>query len=131
MAILAKRRTTDGRHPSDRRLKVAAMARSGSSPGGGIVGAVEGRGTRRKAGHEVLAELKADKDLRSIPVVVLTASGISEDVKHSCQVHAACHITKPVDLDQFLGEIKSIEASRRYVVRLPAGDSMGTFALAK
>lgn len=73
----------------------------------------------RKNGHEVLAEITADAGLRTIPVVVLTASGISEDVKRAYNLSANCFITKPVEASQFLSVVKVIEASWICVVRLP------------
>lgn len=63
----------------------------------------------RKDGREILAELKQDPVLRVVPVVVLTSSKAEEDVVKSYQLHANCYITKPVDFDQFLKVIKSIE----------------------
>jgi chemotaxis family two-component system response regulator Rcp1 len=73
----------------------------------------------KKSGREVLAEIKADPDLRRIPVVILTVSKAEEDVLKSYNLHANCYITKPVDLDQFLGVVKSIEDFWLTVVVLP------------
>ena len=53
----------------------------------------------RKNGREVLAELKADPELSSIPVVVLTTSHAEQDIVASYNLHANCYVTKPVDLD--------------------------------
>src|ERR687892_1829962 len=64
----------------------------------------------RKDGREVLAEIKADPDLRRIPVVVLTTSKAEEDIFRSYDLHANCYITKPVDLDQFINVVKTIES---------------------
>ena len=64
----------------------------------------------RKDGREVLAEIKADADLRSIPVVVLTTSEAEEDVLRSYDLHANAYVTKPVDFDQF---IKVVQPDRR------------------
>ena len=67
----------------------------------------------------MLAEIKADPELRRIPVVILTVSKAEEDVLKSYNLHANCYITKPVDLDQFLGVVKSIEDFWLTVVMLP------------
>jgi len=73
----------------------------------------------RKDGREVLAEVKADPDLKRIPVVILTVSQAEQDILKSYNLHANCYITKPVDLDQFLIVVKSIEDFWFTVVRLP------------
>ena len=70
-------------------------------------------------GREVLAEIKEDPDLRRIPVVVLTVSKAEQDIIKSYNLHANCYITKPVDLDQFLEVVKSIENFWLTVVMLP------------
>jgi two-component system, chemotaxis family, response regulator Rcp1 len=76
----------------------------------------------RKDGREVLAEVKADKSLALIPVVVLTTSQAEQDIAKSYQLHANCYITKPVDLDQFMEVIKAVESFWLTVVRLPPGE---------
>jgi CheY-like chemotaxis protein len=73
----------------------------------------------RKDGREVLAEIKKDESLRRIPVVVLTTSKAEEDVLRSYDLHASCYITKPVDLDQFINVVKSIDDFWLSVVKLP------------
>jgi CheY-like chemotaxis protein len=73
----------------------------------------------RKDGREVLAELKADDHLKMIPVVVLTTSRAEEDVLRAYQLHANCYITKPVDFQQFLSVVRSIESFWLFVVTLP------------
>jgi len=73
----------------------------------------------RKDGREVLAEIKADESLRRIPVVVLTTSKAEEDILRTYDLHANCYITKPVDLEQFIDVIKSIDDFWLTVVRLP------------
>jgi CheY-like chemotaxis protein len=73
----------------------------------------------RKDGREVLADIKADDDLKRIPVVVLTTSKAEEDILKTYDLHANCYITKPVDLDQFMGVVKSIESFWFSVVSLP------------
>ncbi|MGO8761250.1 MAG: response regulator [Desulfobaccales bacterium] len=70
-------------------------------------------------GREVLAEIKEDPELRRIPVVILTVSKAEQDILKSYNLHANCYITKPVDLDQFLGVVKSIENFWLTVVMLP------------
>lgn len=73
----------------------------------------------RKDGREVLAEIKEDKNLRPIPVVVLTTSSAEEDIVKAYGLHANCYITKPVDLTKFLSVTKSIEDFWLTVVKLP------------
>ena len=73
----------------------------------------------RKDGREVLAELKADNNLQTIPVVVLTTSRAEQDVLRAYQLHANCYITKPVDFQQFLNVVRSIESFWLFVVTLP------------
>ena len=73
----------------------------------------------RKDGREVLAEIKADEDLRLIPVVVLTTSRAEQDVLRAYQLNANCYITKPVDFEQFLDAVRSIESFWLCVVTLP------------
>ena len=76
----------------------------------------------RKSGREVLAEIKADERLRTIPVVVLTTSADEQDIARAYSQHANCYITKPVDLEQFLRVVHSIEDFWLTLVRLPAGE---------
>jgi two-component system, chemotaxis family, response regulator Rcp1 len=73
----------------------------------------------RKDGREVLADIKSDPDLKTIPVVVLTTSRAEQDVLHSYQLQANCYITKPVDLEQFITVVKSIEDFWLTIVTLP------------
>jgi chemotaxis family two-component system response regulator Rcp1 len=73
----------------------------------------------RKDGREVLAEIKEDPMLRRIPVVVLTTSKAEEDILRTYDLHANCYITKPVDLEQFISGVKSIDDFWLSVVRLP------------
>ena len=70
-------------------------------------------------GREVLAEIKEDPELRRIPVVILTVSKAEQDILKSYNLHANCYITKPVDLDQFLTVVKSIEDFWLTIVMLP------------
>ncbi|MFR9804858.1 response regulator [Pseudonocardia sp. RS010] len=73
----------------------------------------------RRDGREVLAEVKADEALRSIPVIVLTTSQAEEDVLRSYQLHANAYVTKPVDFDGFIEAIKQIDHFFVSVVKLP------------
>lgn len=74
----------------------------------------------KKDGREVLEEIKNDDDLKKIPVVVLTTSKAEADVLKSYNLHANAYVTKPVDFDQFIKVIKSIEDFWLEVVRLPS-----------
>ncbi len=73
----------------------------------------------RKDGREVLAEIKADQHLKRIPVVVLTTSQSEEDILKAYNLSANCFITKPVDFDQFVKIVKSIENFWFAIVKLP------------
>ena len=73
----------------------------------------------KKDGREVLAEIKADDDLRRIPVVILTTSRDEEDVLRSYDLHANAYIVKPLNLDQFINAVRKIEEFWLTVVRLP------------
>lgn len=74
----------------------------------------------RKDGREVLEEIKADPDLRHIPVVVLTSSEAEQDIVRAYDLHANCYVTKPVDLDQFIHVVRSIEDFWFTIVKLPS-----------
>jgi CheY-like chemotaxis protein len=74
----------------------------------------------RKDGREVLAEVKADEELRTIPVVVLTTSEAEEDVLRSYQLHANAYVTKPVDFERFVAIVRQIDDFFVSVVRLPS-----------
>ena len=73
----------------------------------------------KKDGREVLAEIKADDHLKRIPVVVLTTSQSEEDILKAYELHANCYISKPVNLDQFIKVVQSIEAFWLTIVKLP------------
>ncbi|MEH2325742.1 MAG: response regulator [Nostoc sp.] len=73
----------------------------------------------RKDGREVLAEIKGDENLRRIPVVVLTTSQAEEDILKAYNLCANCYITKPVDFDQFVKIVQSIENFWFAIVKLP------------
>jgi CheY-like chemotaxis protein len=73
----------------------------------------------RKDGREVLAEIKSDPALMPIPVVVLTTSRAEMDIIKSYSLHANCYVVKPVDLDQFIEVVKSIDNFWLTAVTLP------------
>jgi len=73
----------------------------------------------KKDGREVLEEIKADNDLKRIPVVVLTTSKAEEDILRMYDQHANCYITKPIDFDQFIEVVRSIENFWLTIVKLP------------
>lgn len=74
----------------------------------------------RKNGREVLAEVKSDPSLRRIPVVIMTSSDDEKDVLAAYNLQVNCYVTKPVDLDQFIHVVKSIEHFWLSIVKLPA-----------
>lgn len=73
----------------------------------------------RMDGREMLAELKKDPRLCTIPVIVLTTSDAEQDVLRSYQLGVNCYITKPVDLNQFIKVVQTIEDFWLAVVKLP------------
>ena len=73
----------------------------------------------RKDGREVLAEIKQDPDLKRIPVVILTTSQAEQDILKTYDLYANCYITKPVDLEQFITVVSSIETFWLSIVKLP------------
>lgn len=74
----------------------------------------------KKDGREVLAEIKSDEHLRKIPVVILTTSASRDDIVRAYSMHANCYITKPVDLEEFLSAVRSIEDFWLTLVKLPS-----------
>jgi len=74
----------------------------------------------RKNGREVLEEIKKDPSLRRIPVVVMTSSDDDKDILAAYNLRVNCYVTKPVDLDQFIAVIRSIEDFWLTIVKLPA-----------
>ena len=74
----------------------------------------------KKDGREVLAEIKADAQLRRIPVVILTTSSAEQDILQMYDLHANCYITKPVNLDQFSAIVRAIEDFWFVMVQLPS-----------
>src|SRR3990172_1402314 len=77
----------------------------------------------KKDGREVLAEIKTDRDLRRIPVVVLTTSEAEEDILRAYNLYANAYVAKPVDLDKFIAVVKSIEDFWLEIVKLPPDDA--------
>jgi chemotaxis family two-component system response regulator Rcp1 len=73
----------------------------------------------KKDGREVLAEIKGNPELQTIPVVILTTSASETDILRSYQLHANCYITKPVGLEGFLQVVHSIDNFWLSVVKLP------------
>lgn len=74
----------------------------------------------KKDGREVLEEIKTDDELKRIPVVVLTTSQAEEDILRAYGLNANCYITKPVDLEQFVKVVNSIEEFWLSIVKLPS-----------
>jgi chemotaxis family two-component system response regulator Rcp1 len=74
----------------------------------------------RMSGHEVLAAIKKDPRLRRIPVVVLSTSQAHEDIAMSYDLHAAVHVSKPVDFDEFAAVVKQIDEFFGTVAQLAA-----------
>jgi chemotaxis family two-component system response regulator Rcp1 len=74
----------------------------------------------KKDGREVLEEIKNSPNLKRIPVVILTTSKAEQDILKSYNLHANCYITKPVDLEQFIIVVKSIEEFWFTIVKLPS-----------
>ena len=73
----------------------------------------------KMSGHEVLAAMKGDPDLRRIPVVVISASGEPEEVDRAYDEQVSCYIVKPLDVDQYFTAIRSIKELWFHVVALP------------
>jgi chemotaxis family two-component system response regulator Rcp1 len=73
----------------------------------------------RKNGREVLAEIKADSDLRKIPIVVLTTSNAEEDILKAYDLNANCYVVKPVGFDNFMEAVQSIRHFWFSIVTLP------------
>ena len=70
-------------------------------------------------GREVLADIKADPDLASIPIIILTSSADDVDIQESYALHANCFISKPVDFSEFIAAVRSLEGFWLKIVRLP------------
>jgi two-component system, chemotaxis family, response regulator Rcp1 len=76
----------------------------------------------KKDGREVLAEIKGHIDLKRIPVIILTTSSSETDILKTYDLYANCYIVKPLDLDQFIRVVRSIESFWLTIVKLPNGD---------
>jgi len=74
----------------------------------------------RMDGREVLAAIKADKELRRIPVIILTTSQSEDDIAEAYNLAANCYVAKPVDLDEFLDVVRAIDDFWLTLVRLPS-----------
>ena len=74
----------------------------------------------KKSGREVLEEIKSDPELRRIPVVIMTTVEDHDVIRQIYDRHANCYVNKPVDLDQFIGVVRSIEDFWLTIVKLPA-----------
>lgn len=72
-----------------------------------------------KDGREVLAEIKADDDLKRIPIIILTTSSDEKDIFAAYNLHANCYITKPLEMNRFIDIVRSIEGFWFQIVRLP------------
>jgi CheY-like chemotaxis protein len=79
----------------------------------------------RKDGREVLAEIKSDEQLKSIPVIVLTTSEAEQDILKTYSLHANAYVTKPVDPDEFVKVIRSFDCFWLSVVKLPSPGEVG------
>lgn len=77
----------------------------------------------KKNGRELLAEIKADENLKTIPIVILTTSSDEADILKSYQLHVNCYLVKPVELEQFVEVVKSIEHFWLALVELPPEQS--------
>lgn len=74
----------------------------------------------KKDGREVLAEIKVDPSLKRIPVVIVTSSEAEQDILKTYDLHVNCYVTKPVDLEQFVKVVQSIETFWLTIVKLPS-----------
>ncbi|MDI1308427.1 MAG: response regulator [Methylotenera sp.] len=74
----------------------------------------------KKDGRQVLEAIKSDPALKRIPVVIITSSEAEQDIMRTYDLHANCYVAKPVDLDQFIKVIQSIENFWLTIVKLPS-----------
>jgi CheY-like chemotaxis protein len=79
----------------------------------------------RRNGLDVLAEVKSDRELLRIPVVVLTTSDAQEDIARSYSLHANAYVTKPIDFDRFMNTIGQIDDFYLTLVKLPGSVTSG------
>ena len=82
----------------------------------------------KKDGREVLAEIKADEGLRRIPVLIFTVSSAEKDILAAYNLQASAFITKPIDLDEFITVVRSLEEFWLSIVKLPQGVSSKIYA---
>ncbi len=75
----------------------------------------------RRNGREVLEEIKKHRNLKRIPVIVLTTSQAEDDIRNVYDLHGNCYILKPIDFDQFIDVVDSIENFWLNTVKLPEG----------
>jgi two-component system, chemotaxis family, response regulator Rcp1 len=73
----------------------------------------------RMRGLEVLNEIKQDPDLKRIPVVIMTTSDEQKDLMDAYNGHANCYVTKPVDVNEFINKVRSLEDFWLTIVKLP------------
>lgn len=73
----------------------------------------------KKDGRQVLAQIKFDPILKFLPVIILTTSAAEQDILNTYSNHANCYIMKPVDLNQFINVVRSIEEFWLTIVKLP------------
>jgi CheY-like chemotaxis protein len=109
----------DGEELADYLFHRGAYANADDAPMPGLI--LLDLNMPRKDGREVLAEIKADDALRSIPVVVLTTSKAEEDIARTYDLGVNSFITKPVTFD---GLVQAMDAFSRYwleIVELPNG----------
>jgi two-component system, chemotaxis family, response regulator Rcp1 len=76
----------------------------------------------RRGGREVLAAVKADEQLRRIPVIVFTSSEAERDVRDCYGLGANCYVSKPADVNDFLRVVRALEEFWLSVAKLPRGD---------
>jgi chemotaxis family two-component system response regulator Rcp1 len=73
----------------------------------------------KRDGREVLAEIRADDSLKHIPVIILTSSSAEKDIDKAYDLYANCYVVKPIDLDDFINAVRSIEDFWLTIVKLP------------
>jgi CheY-like chemotaxis protein len=78
----------------------------------------------KKNGHEVLKYIKEDENLKHIPVIMLTTSSSERDINSSYNHYANCYITKPVEVNEFLTVVSTIESFWVSIVKLPTNNSI-------
>ena len=108
---------TDGEELLDYLYRRGKYSEPGSAPTPGLI--LLDLNMPKKDGREALREIKADPELRRIPVVVLTTSQADEDILRSYQLHANAYVTKPVDYDRFIGVVRQIDEFFASVAKLP------------